>query len=152
MGVSANYQAIGRMFLLAPDWTFSNVANLKYVGEGGPGGAAARAFWLKSFATGLAMTQGMSLLITGQMSDQFDKVYLGEDDKGKKMYSSMFFVGAPKDAIGTFNSTIRDGFPIGTIEFAINKASPLIGTGVKLAEKTDWQGKPIIKRGQDFVE
>ena len=152
MGVSANYQAIGRMFLLAPDWTFSNVANLKYVGEGGPGGAAARAFWVKSFATGLAMTQGMSLLITGQMSDQFDKVYLGEDDKGKKMYSSMFFVGAPKDLIGTVNSTLSDGFPIGTIEFATNKASPLIGVVIKEAENKDWQGKPIIKRTDTFGE
>ena len=111
MGVSANYQAVARMFLLAPDWTFSNVANLKYAFEGGPGGNAARAFWLKSFATGVAMTQGMSLLITGQLSKQWDKVYLGKDDKGKEMYSSMFFVGAPKDAIGTINSTIRDGFP-----------------------------------------
>ena len=41
MGVSANYQAVARMFLLAPDWTFSNVANLKYAFEGGPGGNAA---------------------------------------------------------------------------------------------------------------
>jgi hypothetical protein len=152
LGVSANFQAIGRMFLLAPDWTFSNVANLKYAFEGGPGGNAARAFWLKSFATGYAMTQGMSLFLTGQMSKQWDKVYLGKDAKGKEMYSSMFFVGAPKDAIGTINSTIRDGFPIGTIEFAINKASPLVGTGVKLAEKTDWQGKPISKRTDTFGE
>jgi hypothetical protein len=42
MGVSANFQAVARMFLLAPDWTFSNVANLKYAAEGGPGGSAAR--------------------------------------------------------------------------------------------------------------
>src|SRR5208283_2636958 len=82
MGVSSNFQAIGRMFLLAPDWTFSNVANLKYAFEGGPGGNAARMFWLKSFTTGYAMTQGMSLLVTGQMSKQWDKVYLGKDDKG----------------------------------------------------------------------
>ena len=155
MGVSANFQAIGRMFLLAPDWTFSNVANLKYAidpRENSAGGNAARMFWLKSFVTGYALTQGMSLFVSGQKSDQWDKVYLGTDDKGKKMYSSMFFVGAPKDAIGTINSTMRDGFPIGTIEFAINKASPLIGAGVKLAEKTDWQGKPIIKRNDSFGE
>src|ERR1039458_1794431 len=99
MGVRANFQAVARMLLLAPDWTFSNVANLKYAAEGGPGGAAARAFWVKAFITGSAMTQGMSLLVTGQMSKHFDKVYLGKDDKGKEMYSSMFFAGAPKDAI-----------------------------------------------------
>ena len=152
LGVSKNFQAVGRMFLLAPDWTFSNVANLKYAFEGGPGGNAARMFWLKSFTTGYAMTQGMSLLLTGQMTKQWDKVYLGKDDKGKEMYSSMFFVGAPKDAIGTINSTMRDGFPIGTVEFALNKASPLVGTGVKLTEKTDWQGRPIIKRTDSFGE
>ena len=126
MGVSANFQAIGRMFLLAPDWTFSNVANLKYASEGGAGGNAARAFWIKSFITGAIMTQGMSLFLTGQKSKQWDKVYLGKDEKGKELYSSIFFVGAPKDAISTINSTMRDGFPAGTIEFSVNKASPLV--------------------------
>lgn len=150
MGVSANYQAIGRMFLLAPDWTFSNVANLKYVGERGPGGSAARMFWLKSFTTGYAMTQGMSLMLTGQMSKQPFAVYLGKDDKGKEMYSSMFLAGAPKDAVTLVNKTMKDGFPTGTLEFAVNKSSPLVGTGARLVLNKDWQGKPITKRGEDF--
>ena len=152
MGVSANFQAVARMFLLAPDWTFSNVANLKYATAGGPGGAAARAFWVKSFITGYAMTQAMSLFVTGQTSKHFDKVYLGKDDKGKEMYSSMFFAGAPKDAIGLVNSVMRDGFPTGAIVFTVNKASPLVGTGLKLAENRDWQGKPIVKKGDTGLE
>lgn len=155
MGVSKNFQAVARMFLLAPDWTFSNVANLKYAidpRENSAGGNAARAFWLKSFVTGYAMTQGMSIFVSGQSSDQFDKVYLGKDGKGKKMYSSMFFVGAPKDAIGLVNSTMKYGFPAGALNFAANKASPLVGTGVRELENKDWQGKPITKRTDTFGE
>jgi hypothetical protein len=152
MGFSKNFQAVARMVILAPDWTFSNVANLKYSFEGGPGGNAARMFWLKSFVTGYALSQGMSMMLTGQPSKQWDKVYLGKDDKGKELYSSIFFVGAPKDAIGLVSSTMRDGFPRGTLEFAANKASPLVGTGLRLHENKDWQGKPISKPKDDFGE
>jgi len=151
MGVSANFQAIARMFLLAPDWTFSNVANLKYAGEGGAGGKAARAFWLKSFATGYAMTQGMSLFLTGQMSKQAFSVYMGKDDKGKEMYSSIFLAGAPKDAVGLMNKVAKDGFPAGAVEFSINKASPLFGTGARMLLNKDWQGKPIYKPKEDVL-
>jgi hypothetical protein len=149
LGVSANFQAVGRMFILAPDWTFSNVANLKYAFEGGPGGNAARVFWLKSFATGYAMTQGMSLMLTGQMSKQPFNVYLGKDDKGKEMYSSMFLVGAPKDAVGLVTKVMKDGFPTGAVEFSINKASPLFGTGARMLVNKDWEGKPITKGKDD---
>ena len=149
LGVSANFQAVGRMFILAPDWTFSNVANLKYAFEGGPGGNAARVFWLKSFATGYAMTQGMSLMLTGQMSKQPFNVYLGKDDKGKEMYSSMFLVGAPKDAVGLVTKVMKDGFPTGAVEFSINKASPLFGTGARMLVNKDWEGKPITKDKDD---
>jgi len=152
MGVSSNFQAIGRMFLLAPDWTFSNVANLKYAGEGGPGGKAARAFWIKSFATAYVMTQGMSLLLTGQPSKQPFNVYLGKDDKGKEMYSSIFLAGAPKDAVGLVTKVMKDGFPTGAIEFSINKASPLFGTGSRMLLNKDWQGKPIMKQSDSFGE
>lgn len=152
MGVSKNFQAVARMFLLAPDWTFSNVANLKYAGEGGPGGSAARMFWLKSFVTAYALNQGMSIMLTGQQSKQWDKVYLGKDDKGKEMYTSLFLVGAPKDAIGLINSTMKGGFPAGTFTFATNKASPLIGAGLREVENKDWQGKPIMKPKDSFGE
>ena len=87
----------------------------------------------------------MSLMLTGQPSKQWDKVYLGKDDKGKEMYSSIFLVGAPKDAVGLVNSTMKDGFPLGALKFAANKASPLVGPGIRELENKDWQGKPIIK-------
>jgi hypothetical protein len=85
------------------------------------------------------------------MSKQPFAVYLGKDDKGKEMYSSMFLAGAPKDAVTLVNKTMKDGFPTGVIEFSINKASPLFGTGSRMLLNKDWQGKPIMKSGEDFA-
>lgn len=145
MGVSRNYQAVARMILLAPDWTFSNLAGLKYglTEWGTPAGNASRMFMLKSFITGVALTQAMSKFVSGQYSDQWDKVYLGDDSKGKKMYSSMFLAGLPKDAWGLYTHNINDGFPAGIVTWGMNKAAPLAGTLVREAMNKDWEGKPI---------
>ena len=113
---------------------------------------ATRVFWLKSFATGYAAheAQGMSLMLTGQMSKLSPSMYVGKDDKGKgNVLPACFLVGAPKDAVGLVTKVMKDGFPTGAVEFSINKASPLFGTGARMLVNKDWEGKPITKGKDD---
>jgi hypothetical protein len=151
MGVSKGVQNVSRMFLLAPDWTFSNVANLKYaVSDGGTAGASSRAFFVKSFLTGFGMTAAASIAIGGKYDPDdvkhLDQVYLGTDDKGKDMYANWFFAGAPKDAMNLVKRTYSDGPLAGPAQVIISKASPILGTGVDLAENKDYKGAQIYKR------
>lgn len=152
MGVSNNWLEVVRAVMLAPDWTFSNLANLKYTMEGGPGGNAARMFWIRSFTTGAALTQAMSLMVSGQTSSHWNEVYLGKDKKGKEMYSNMFFAGAPKDATTWFNQVIRNGALEGTAQFASFKAGPIVGMFPRLLMNKDWQGKDIVKKEDSPLE
>jgi hypothetical protein len=147
MGVSKQMRDLARMFILAPDWTFSNVANLKYAAQGGPAGTAARMFWLKSFTTGIVMSQGMSRLIGHKMNGpgHMTDVYLGKDEDGKELYSNWFFAGAPKDAITLVNRVMKDGLLEGLVGFAANKFGPVAQTGLHLAENKDFRGKAISK-------
>ncbi len=147
MGVSKQMRDISRLFILAPDWTFSNVANLKYTGEGGPAGSAARSFWVKSFVTGIAISQAASVLISGQMSKNPTSVYLGKDKDGKEMYSNWFFAGAPKDAITLVNRVGKDGLLEGMVGFISNKFGPIASTLTGLMENKQRTGAPISKKG-----
>jgi hypothetical protein len=153
MGVSKQMRDLSRLLILAPDWTFSNVANLKYAGEGGPAGNAARMFWLKSFTTGIALTAGASLSIGHRYDwDHPFEVYLGDDANGKAMYSNVFFAGAPKDAITLAKRVMKDGLLQGVVGFAANKFGPVAQTGLHIAENKDFRGKPITKPGDTPVE
>ena len=143
MGWGPNARELARAFLLAPDWTFSNFANLKYSFQGGAGGGAARAFWIKSAATGLAMTAATSLLFSGQQSKHPTEVYMGKDKQGKEIYSNIFFAGAPRDAITWLNSVQRDGGLTGTVDFMAFKAGPLLGIPLRLYTNRDWTGRQI---------
>lgn len=152
MGWGPNAREIARAFILAPDWTFSNLANVKYAFEGGPGGAAARSFWFKSATTGLAMTAAMSLLVTGQLSKHPTEVYLGKDKQGKEIYSNIFFAGAPKDAITWLNRVQKDGGLTGTVDFMAYKAAPMVGIIPRLFINKDWAGRPITTPKEGVVE
>jgi hypothetical protein len=158
MGISRQMHDLSRLFILAPDWTFSNVANLKYATEGGikgnPASTAARMFWLKSFTTGIIMSQAASQLIGHKMNGpgHLTDVYLGKDKEGKEMYSNWFFAGAPKDAITLVNRVAKDGVPEGIVGFAANKFGPIAQTGLHLAENKDFRGKPISKPAEGAVD
>jgi hypothetical protein len=149
MGVSKGMRDLSRLFILAPDWTFSNVLNLKYTGEGGPAGSAARSFWVKSFATGIALSQAMSVLIGGKsdLTGHPTSVYLGKDKDGKEMYSKWFFAGAPSDAITLTNRIMKDGLLEGMVGFIANKFGPIASTLTGLAENKQRTGAPISKKG-----
>ena len=149
LGTGKTVRDVSRLFLLAPDWTFSNVLNAKYTFEGGPAGSAARTFWAKSFATGIGMTAAMSIAIGGKYNSDakhFDQVYLGTDKQGKEMYASWFFAGAPKDAMTLAKRVVSDGVLAGTAEFTVNKAAPLVGMGIGLASNKQPTGAPIYKK------
>ena len=153
LGVSKFWRNFSRMVMLAPDWTFSNVLNLKYAGEGGAGGNAARAFWVKSFATGIAMTYGTSVLAGGKYDrDHPMQVYLGKDKDGKDMRANWFFAGAPKDAGTLYARVAKDGPLVGLAEFMAYKLGP-IGSLLKgLSDNKDFTGKPISKADDTFGE
>jgi len=162
MGISKGTQDVMRMFFLAPDWTFSNVANLKYAGEGGTAGNAARMFWAKSFVTGFGMSAAASIsaaAINGgntqdafkKWSEQPENVYLGKDEKGKDMYSSMFFAGAPKDAIHLVTRIMKEKSAImGTAEIIAGKSGPGLGALFGLAGNKDYAGKPIADKKEGW--
>jgi hypothetical protein len=147
LGVSKAHQSLLRGLFLAPDWTFSNWVNLKTAFAGGPGGAAARAFWLRSAVGGVAATQIMSKLISGKMSDDPTQVYMGKDSKGKDVYQNMFFAGAPSDLVNLIKN-VQDFGPLGgTARTLANKLSPFLRAGLQQVENTDFMGRPITIRG-----
>ena len=153
LGVSKGMRDLSRLIILAPDWTFSNVLNVKYTGEGGPAGSAARMFWVKSFATGIALSQATSMMVSGTMKwDHPTSVYLGKDKEGKDMYSNMFFAGAPKDSITLVNRVMKDGALEGLVGFTANKFGPIAGTMLGLAENKQRTGAPISKKTDTFAE
>jgi hypothetical protein len=131
--------------------TFSNIMNLKYAGEGGPAGAAARMFWVKSFGTGLSMTAATSIMVGGKYDLKHPmQVYLGTDKDGKEMYANWFFAGAPKD-LGTLTArVVKDGPLVGLAEFMAYKLGP-VGSLLKgLATNKEFSGKPISKQIDSF--
>jgi hypothetical protein len=150
MGVSKGVQNLSRLILLAPDWTFSNVANLKYAAsDGGVAGAASRAFFVKSFVTGFAMTAAASIFVGGKYdaSDvkNLDRVFLGIDKDGKKMYADWFFAGAPKDALTLAKRVYAAGPLVGLSQIMVGKAGPAAGLVTGLASNRNFDGKPISK-------
>jgi hypothetical protein len=154
MGKSKSFRDVSRLFLLAPDWTFSNVVNAKYAFQGGAAGPAARAFWVKSFTTGFAMTAAASIMIGGKYDPadirHIDQVYLGKDKDGKEMYANWFFAGAPKDLMTWTKKSISDTPLAGTAEFIVNKAAPMVGTIGHMAMNEDYGSKPIYKKTDNF--
>jgi hypothetical protein len=157
MGASKGIQNVSRMFLLAPDWTFSNVANLKYAfTDAGTAGASSRAFFLKSFMTGFAATAAASIYIGGKYDPtdvkHLDQVYLGTDKDGKEMYANWFFAGAPKDAMNLVKRSYSEG-PIGGLtEVMLSKAAPIAGAVVDVAKNKDYKGAPITTADQTDLE
>ncbi len=156
MGVSQNWQEIARAFILAPDWTFSNLANLKYATEGGirgnAGSNAARMFWFRSFVTGATLTAATSLLVSGQLSKNPTMVHWGTDKQGKDIESNMYFSGAPRDAITWINSVKRDGGLKGTVDFIAFKAAPLVSIAPRLMINRGSTGGPITTPKEGTLE
>lgn len=147
LGVNKATRSLTRALFLAPDWTFSNWQNAKTVFTGGPGGSAARAFWVRSFVSGIALTQAASLLFSGKTSDDPTQVYLGEDRDGNSVYQNLFFAGAPSDALGLVKNVQDYGAVQGLAHSIAAKLAPVTRTGVQLVTNRNWLGQEIAKRG-----
>jgi hypothetical protein len=162
MGMGKNAVTLARMVMLAPDWTFSNVASLRYgfadpilhaikpgTFEGGrQAGAAARAFFFKSAATGFALTAATSMMIGGTYDPKHpEMVQLGG---GKS--ANWFFAGAPKDFITWTHRMINDGELMGTAKFIVGKLGPIGESVIGLAENKQFGGKPITKPDETHLE
>ena len=148
MGMGKNAVQLARMVMLAPDWTFSNIANVKYALQGGPAGSASRAFFFKSAATGFAMTAAASMMIGGTYDPKHpEMVQLGD---GKS--ANWFFAGAPKDFITWTHRMINDGELMGTAKFIVGKLGPIGESIIGLAENKQYGGKPINKPDDTHLE
>jgi len=155
LGVSKSTLNVTRMFLLAPDWTFSNFFNAKYAFEGGPAGSAARKFWIRSAITGAALSYGMSILLTGKADKpsltSFTNVRLGKDKNGKDIYQNMFFAGAPSDAINLINNVADYGFIQGFAQSLAAKASPAVRTAIQIESNKNYLGQAVVPKGMGPV-
>jgi hypothetical protein len=150
LGVNKLTRSMSKALFLAPDWTFSNWQTAKTAFEGGPGGSAARAFWLRSAVTGVALTQLTSLLMSGKKSDDPTQVYLGEDHHGNDIYQNIYFAGAPSDMIGLIKNVNDYGAFEGTAHSVAAKLAPITRTGVQILSNRNYLGHEIAKRGGGF--
>lgn len=147
LGVNRATHSLAKALFLAPDWTFSNWQTAKTAFEGSPGGAAARAFWLRSAIVGIGLTQGASMLLSGKPSDNPTQVYLGKDKNGRGIYQNIFFAGAPSDLVNLIGNVKDFGAIEGTALTVANKLSPLVRAGVHAATNKNFLGRDIVPRG-----
>jgi hypothetical protein len=147
LGVNKLTRSMSKALFLAPDWTFSNWQNAKTAFTGGPGGAAARAFWVRSAMVGVGLTQLTSLMLGGKKSDDPTQVYLGQDHHGNDVYQNIFFAGAPSDMVGLIKNVQDYGAVEGTAHSIAAKLAPITRTGVQLITNRNWMGQEIAKRG-----
>jgi hypothetical protein len=152
IGVNKNTRELTKAIMLAPDWVFSNIFNLKYAFEGGEAGVAARKFWIKSAVTGIVLSEAMSISITGKGSKHPTEVFLGNDKDGKEVYVNMFFAGAPKDFISLIDNVNRYGAVLGVAHSITNKLGPLARTGMQILTNTNWMGQPIVRKEESFLK
>ena len=146
MGHNRVTRELSKALLLAPDWTFSNVANLKYATEGGVGGNAARFFWLRAAVFGLALTAGLSMLISGKLSKDPTRVMLGKDKEGKELTDNVFFVGAPGDVSSLVHNVVKYGVPVGVARTIAAKLGPIARAAEHMMSNQDATGRPIIPK------
>jgi hypothetical protein len=151
LGINKMTQSILRFGMLAPDWTFSNWFNVKGAFEGGPGGKAARAFWIRSAITGVALSQATSILMSGKPSKNWTNVYLGKDKTGKDVYQNVFFAGAPSDAINLMNNMHDYGPVSGFAQTLLGKSNAFIRTGIQTATNRNYIGQTIVPKGAGFI-
>jgi hypothetical protein len=94
----------------------------------------------------MAMTQAMSMFVSGQPSSHPTEVYMGKDKHGREIYSNLFFAGAPKDFI-TFMNNVADYGPIEGVGATIrNKLAPATRTALQVIANRDWMGREIVRK------
>ena len=152
LGVSRASTEVARALMLAPDWTFSNVFNVKYALERGtPAGSMARMFWLRTTVGGLAATQAMSLMLSGRTSKNPTQVYFGRDRDGNEIYQNVFFKGAGGDAINLIHNVGDYGAVEGLARSLAGKAAPIPRAALQVATNRDYLGRPMVPQGMNPI-
>jgi hypothetical protein len=152
LGINKMAAQVSRALMLAPDWTFSNLFNVKYAAEGGTqAGKMARMFWLRAIVGGMAATQLMSLLMSGKLSRRPTQVHLGTDADGKEIYQNLFFKGAPGDVANLIYNVKDYGAIEGLARTAGNKASPVLRTLIEARDNKNFLGRDIVPKEMNPV-
>ncbi len=146
LGISENTLRTMRRWILAPDWTYSNIEMAKLQFSKGPGGNAARAHLATALTGGLLLTEGLNKMFTGHFTDQNPKGHEMEVEISPGVYVSAFrgFIG---DALSLRSKIATDGIIGGTSRFLQNKLAPLARTTLGEFTNIDSNGAPI--RGKD---
>jgi len=142
MGVTPSVQAISRLGLLAPDWTFSSARILGQAFTKGPGGNAARS----QFATGIIgagiLTEGLNYLLSGHFTDKNVAGHELEVQVQPGVYISMFRSGIGDVSKWGVNM-LKQGVLGGSINTLQSKMSPLARTIVGQLSNKLPTGAPI---------
>jgi hypothetical protein len=162
IGINKATVEISRAVMLAPDWTISNIFNVKYAFEKGPGGSMARMFWIRTLVGGVVATQAASLMFSrGQYSQRrlsftpreiiraLTMVYMGKDVNGEDIYQNIFFKGAPGDAVNFVNNVFEYGLIEGPVRTIAGKGAPVVRTGLELAQNQGYMGGKIAPKGMN---
>jgi hypothetical protein len=155
LGVNRMTQEMARFLLLAPDWTFSNVFNVKMTFENSEGGNMARAFWIRSALGGIAFTQAYSLLMTQDAALVVKKfkerpfyalthAYLGRDAQGRDIWQNVGFRGATSDTINLISNVALYGPFEGPARSLVGKAAPGFRTLFELYMNEDFLHHKIV--------
>ena len=149
MGVTKSQLSLLRLGLLAPDWTISNVALLKYaIGEKGTAGSSSRAHILRALVGGLMATEAMNKIATGHFTNENPKGHELEVQVAPDVYVSLLRGGIGD--ITKFVSMVNESGGAGAIRFSQGKLSPFARTGVGLLAAPmgalDYTGHRIIRR------
>jgi len=142
IGVTPSMQALSRLGLLAPDWTFSSARILAKTLTKGPGGAAARAQFTGGIIGAGILTEGLNNLLTGHYTDQNAKGHELEVEVQPGVYISMFRSGIG-DTTKLFANIGNNGLLSGTIGTLQGKMSPLARTLVGQLSNKQPAGAPI---------
>lgn len=138
---------IARAIMLAPDWTLSNIFNLKYTVERGtPASGLARMFWIRTIVGGLATNQALSLMFSGHLSRRPTMVYMGKDRDGKDIFQNIVFKGSAGDVTNLITN-IHDYGLQGIARSMAGKGAPVIRTGLQLISNHDYLGHEIAPKG-----
>lgn len=151
IGVNKATVEVARAVFLAPDWTISNIFNVKYAFEKGPAGSMARMFWVRTLVGGMVATQAASLMFSrGHFSKRPTMVYMGKDSNGEDVYQNIFFKGAPGDATNLVTNIYDYGLE-GLARTVAGKGSPTVRTALQLATNRDYLGHEIAPKGMNPV-
>jgi hypothetical protein len=152
LGINKSTVEAARAILLAPDWTFSNIFNVKYaIEKGTPAGKLARMFWLRAVVGGMVATQAASLMLSRKTSKRPTQVYMGTDHDGKDIYQNLFFKGAPGDIANVIGNVKDYGAVVGLARTVGNKMAPGLRTAMELMRNEKFMGGPVVPKGLNPV-